>query len=90
MTQRKLWLIAFALLAIPVGMAAAAYISANFATQRFVTVGGGAADSARFSVTSAIGQPATDVLISANFKVSGGFLHPIPPRTGADAWMRYE
>ena len=90
MTPRKLWLIVFALLTIPVVMAAAAYISAHFATQRFVAFGGGTADSASFSVTSVIGQPATDVVNSANFKVSGGFLHPIPPKTRAGVWMRYE
>ena len=73
--QRKLLLFALVLLLIPVGMVAA-QSSTNYVMQRFVVVGGGSADSASFSVTSVIGQPATDVVSSSNYKVSGGFLYP--------------
>ena len=73
--RRKLLLLALVLLLIPVGMAAA-QSSTNYVTQRFVIVGGGSAGSANFSVTSVIGQPATDVVNSSNYKVSGGFLYP--------------
>ncbi len=41
-----------------------------------MTIGGGSADSAGYSVTSVIGQPATGMADSASFKVSGGFLYP--------------
>jgi hypothetical protein len=75
MIQRKVLLLALALLLTPVGLVAA-QSSTNFVTERFVVVGGGSADSASFSVTSVIGQPATDLVNSSNYKVSGGFLYP--------------
>lgn len=86
MKQRKLLLLALVLLVIPIGMVAA-YSSANFVTQRFVLVGGGASDSASFSITSVIGQPATDVVDSANYKVSGGFLFPLRRVSGYKIWL---
>ncbi len=76
MKQYKFIVLFLFLLLIPVGMVAA-YASANFTTQRFVIVGGGLSDSANFSVTSVIGQQATDLANSTNYKVSGGFLFPI-------------
>jgi len=50
--------------------------SANYTVQRFAIVGGGAADSASYAVTSAIGQPATEFVTGPSYKVSGGFLFP--------------
>ncbi len=88
--QRKLLLLALVLLLMPVGLVAA-QSSTNYVTQRFVIVGGGSADSASFSVTSVIGQPATDIVNSSNYKVSGGFLHPfLPPQSsssGKKTWL---
>ncbi len=77
--QRKLILLALILALTPVGIAVAQsstnHVTA-YITQRFVTMGGGAAESASYSVTSVIGQPVTDVVDSLNYKVSGGFLYP--------------
>lgn len=86
MKHRKLLLLALVLLLIPVGIASA-YPSANYTTQRFVIMGGGSADSASFSVVSVIGQPATDVAVSANYKVSAGFLFPIRQVSGYRIWL---
>ena len=86
MMQRKLLLFALVLLLIPVGMVAA-QSSTNYAMQRFVVVGGGSADSASFSVTSVIGQPATDVVNSSNYRVSGGFLYPIRQDSRFRVWL---
>ena len=76
MTQGKLVLLALVLLVLPVGMVAA-QSSSSYVMQRFVMVGGSSAESASFSVTSVIGQSATDVVNSSNYKVSGGFLQPL-------------
>lgn len=88
MIQRKVLLLALALLLIPVGLVAA-QSSTNFVTERFVVVGGGSADSASFSVTSVIGQPATDLVNSSNYKVSGGFLYPAlqVPSSDKKTWL---
>jgi hypothetical protein len=86
MIKRKFLLLAIVLLLIPVGVVAA-YSSANYTTQRYVIMGGGLADSANFSVASVIGQPATDVAVSANYKVSSGFLFPIGRNTGFRVWL---
>ena len=78
MVQRKRFLpVLLLLLLIPVGIVAAESSSSSYVLQRSVMVGGGSADSAGFSVTSVIGQPATDVTNSSSFKVSGGFLFPV-------------
>ena len=73
MVLRRLGLLALVLLLLPVGIATARS-SPHFVMQRSVMVGGGTADSANFSVTSVVGQPATDVASSANYRVSAGFL----------------
>lgn len=73
--QRRLLLLVFVLLLIPVGMVSS-QSSASFVSHRFVMLGGGTADSAGYSVTTVIGQPATDITSSASYKVSGGFLQP--------------
>ena len=74
MIPRRLILLALVLL-LPVGVVAA-QSSTNYVSQRFVAVGGDSAGSASFSVTSVIGQPATNVVNSPSYKVSGGFLYP--------------
>lgn len=75
MIKRKLLLLALVLLLISVGLVVA-QSSTNYTMQRFVMFSGGAADSASYTVTAVIGQPATDVVVSANHKVSAGFLQP--------------
>ena len=55
--------------------------SSNFVVQRHVVGSGGVSDSAHFKVTSVIGQSATDVGNSANFKVSAGFLYPLDTKS---------
>ena len=64
------------LLVVSVGIVAA-QSSSNFVVQRHAINSGGVADSANYRVTSVIGQQATDMGGSANFKVSAGFLHPL-------------
>ncbi len=73
--QRKLLLIALALLLISVGTVVAAS-SADFVTPRFVMTGGGVAGSSHYTITSVFGQAVTDVADSPHYKVSGGFLFP--------------
>ncbi len=75
MKKRKLLLLALALLLISVGMVVA-QSSTNYVLQRSVMFSGGMADSANYSVTSVIGQPATDVVVGASHTVSAGFLQP--------------
>jgi hypothetical protein len=77
MNRRKLILLVLVLLLISVGIVAA-QSSTNYIVHRFATISGGLVDSANYAVTSAIGQPATDVVDSSNYKVSGGFLFPLP------------
>lgn len=72
---RKLLIVALLVLLIPMGTAAA-QSSTDHVIQRSVTVSGGAAKSANYAVTTAIGQPSTDIAGSVSFKVSGGFLFP--------------
>ncbi len=79
MMQHKLLLILLALLLITVGVVAAES-SSTPGVQRYVTSGGGTADSAHFGVVSVVGQPATNRAGSSNYQVSGGFL--FPRRTG--------
>ena len=88
MVQRKLLLLALVLLLLPVGTVASRS-STSSVVQRFVVVGGGAADSANYTITSVIGQPATTVVDSANYKVSGGFLHPLRQGSGVgrELWL---
>ena len=81
--QRRLLLLVLVLLLTSVGMASARS-STNYVLQRSVTLGGGSADSAEYSVTAVIGQPATGVASSANFKISAGFLHPQGQNSGID------
>jgi hypothetical protein len=73
MVKRRIVLLLLLLLLLPVGIGAVGS-STNHIIQRAVLVGGGAADSPHFAVTSVIGQPATDVVNSASYRVSGGFL----------------
>ena len=75
MKQGKLLPLVILLLLLSVGIVVA-QSSSSYEMQRFVTLSGGAADSTSYAVTSVIGQPLTDVVESANYKVSGGFLHP--------------
>jgi hypothetical protein len=72
----KFILFLIVLLVVSVGIVAA-QSSSNFVVQRHVVGSGGVSDSANYKVTSVIGQQATDVGGSANFKVSAGFLHPL-------------
>jgi hypothetical protein len=72
----KFILFLIVLLVVSVGIVAA-QSSSNFVVQRHVVGSGGVADSANYKVTSVIGQQATDVGGSANFKVSAGFLYPL-------------
>ena len=72
--QRKLILLILLLLLISVGIAVA-QSSTNFTVHRSVMLSGGEADSANYSVTSVIGQPATGIGDNANYTVSAGFLH---------------
>lgn len=74
MAKRTLLLLALPLLLF-VGIAAA-QSSVNFSVGHFVIAGGGAAQSASFSVTGVIGQPVAAVADGPNFRVSGGFLFP--------------
>ena len=83
MKQRKLLLFALALLLISIGVVAA-QTATNYSTQRFVMVGGGSADSANYTVTSVLGQAATGVVDSPNYKITGGFLHPAQERSSSD------
>lgn len=83
--KRRLLLLAFALLLMPVGMAAA-QSSANYVVHRFVAVGGGSADSANYSVVSVFGQPVTALASSAHRRVSGGFLFPLQGRS-SEIWL---
>ena len=75
MKKRKLLLLALVLLLISVGMVVA-QSSTNFILQGSAMFSGGLADSANYKVTSVIGQPATDVVVSANHRVSAGFMQP--------------
>lgn len=86
MMQRKLLFFALAILLICVEIVAA-QSSANYVTHRFVMGSGSSADSAHFTVTSLFGQPATDVVSSPNYKVSGGFLHPLAQISNYDVWL---
>ncbi len=81
MTQRKLYFLVLVLLLISVGIVVA-QSSNNFTLERFVTMSGGTADSTNYKVDSVIGQPATDVVVSSSYKVSGGFLYPTGPGSG--------
>ena len=81
--QRKLLLLALALLLISGGMVAA-QSSLNFTAQRFVLVGGDSASSTNYKVNSVFGQPATHVVNSPNYKVSAGFLQP---NSGYTVWL---
>ena len=65
MMRRKILLFALLLLLISAGIVVAES-STHLITQRFVLVAGGTADSANYTVTSVFGQPATDVVNSAN------------------------
>ena len=85
MVQRRLLILAFVLVLMPAGMASARSLTTDI-SQRFVTLGGGSADSAGYSVTAVIGQPATGVASSANFKTSAGFLYP----QGQDSVIDYQ
>jgi len=76
MRQRRFLLFTLALLLISAGVVAA-QSSTNYVTHRFVVSGGGSATSAHYTVNSVFGQPATDVVVSPTYKVSGGFLHPL-------------
>lgn len=71
----KLILFLIVLLVVSVGIVVA-QSSSHFVVQRHVVGSGGLSDSANYSVTSVIGQQATDVGGSTNFKVSAGFLQP--------------
>ncbi len=73
--QRKLLLLALALLFISVGTVVAAS-SASYVTPRFVMTGGSVAGSTHYAVTSVFGQAVTNVADSPRYKVSGGFLFP--------------
>ncbi|MGB3717733.1 MAG: hypothetical protein WA996_25200 [Candidatus Promineifilaceae bacterium] len=88
MMQRKLVLLVLVLLLISVGIVVA-QSSTNYIVQRFVVTGGGSAESANYTVTSVIGQPATDVVDSSNYRVSAGFLHPLQHDSGFDnkTWL---
>lgn len=47
---------------------------ANYQIQRFVVTGGGVSQSASFQAISVMGQPSTDLVASASYRMSGGFL----------------
>jgi hypothetical protein len=81
--QRKILVLALALLLISAGIVAA-QSSSNFIMQRFVMVGGSSADSSNYSVTSVFGQPATGVFNSGSYEVTAGFLHP---QQGYKVWV---
>ena len=75
--QRKIYLlILLFIVLLPVRSIFSQSSSTNYITQRFVVVSGDSADSAHYKSTSVVGQPATDVTISRNYKVNGGFLFP--------------
>jgi len=76
MMRRKLVFLVLVLLLISVGIVVASS-SANYVMQRFVMAGGGSANSVNYTVTSVIGQQATDIVDSSNYSVSAGFLHPL-------------
>ncbi len=84
MRQRRLLLFTLALLLISAGVVAA-QSSTNYATHRFGVSGGGSATSAHYTVKSVFGQAATDGVGSPNYKVSGGFLHPL--RQDTRVWL---
>ncbi len=86
MIQRKLLPLVLLLLLLSVGLGLA-QSSTNFNVQRFVTMSGGSADSASYTVKVVIGQPATGVVDSADYTVSAGFLHPPQPGTGFKVWL---
>jgi hypothetical protein len=73
--QRKLLLLALMLLLLSVGIVVA-QSSTNYVLERSVMLSGGASESANYSVSSVIGQPATDLGKSANYQLSAGFLQP--------------
>jgi hypothetical protein len=79
--QRKLVLLVLVLLLISVGVVVA-QSSTNYVVQRFVVAGGGLAMSANYTNTSVIGQQATDVVDSSNYRVSAGFLYPLQHDSG--------
>ncbi len=76
MKGRKFLLLALLAFLMTAGMLFA-QSSANYNTQRFTAIGGGAADSANYSVVSVFGQQATGYSNSSNYKASSGFLFPI-------------
>ncbi len=88
MSQRKFILIVLVLLLISVGIVVA-QSSTHFTLERFVTMSGGTADSASYKVNVVIGQPATDVVVSSSYKMSGGFLYPNGQGSGVErkVWL---
>lgn len=71
--KRKLILIIFLLMLVPIGLVVA-QSSANFKSVRFVQMSGGESSSANYRVHSVIGQPLAQTSQSANYTISSGFL----------------
>ena len=84
--KRKLIILALLVLLIPF-TSVEAYSSANYNNHRFVVVGGDSASSSSFSGTIVIGQPATGVGTSSNYKVTVGFLHPVGRNHTFITWL---
>ena len=76
MKQHKLYLFALMFLLLSVGIVVAQK-STNYEVHRFVTVSGGTANSANYTINAVIGQPAVTVADGANYKSSAGFLFPV-------------
>ena len=88
MKKCKRLLLLCVLLLIPVGVVST-QSSTNYAVEHSSIVSGGASSSANYSAVSVIGQPATDVVNSSNYRVSGGFLFSQPGdgAAGYQIWL---
>lgn len=88
MKKYKRLLLLCVLLLIPVGVVSM-QSSINFYVERTAIVSGGSSSSASYSAVSVIGQPATDVVDSPSYQVSGGFLYSRLEEgmTGYQIWL---
>ncbi len=73
--QRRLLLLSLVLVLFSVGMVVA-QSSTNYRVPRSVISSGGTADSANYTVSSAIGQPVAGQVNSSSYQGSIGFLLP--------------
>ena len=86
MNPRKIYLLAFVLLLITAGLVLA-QSSTNYTVQRTTMSSGETVASPNYKVNTVIGQPATNVVNSANYQVSAGFLFPLRRAAGFETHL---